>query len=159
MKKFIALIIVLLPVVAVVSTFAGFYYGGQIKRTAAVQRVEPVTAELPALPTVAPVRSESSPFLLRVQLSFCFDAMQTLVNKSRIEDVNGVRICVDNLRGMNPPAEYQADTAALVEQFTGFADEYEAAIRDTDAGMLEKAGNRIGVIGGVMERVLKSLPD
>ena len=160
MRKFIAFIILSLPVVAILSTFAGFYYAGKIKPAQPISQPAQVlnVATIPA-PTAAPVRTEASERLLKIQLSFCFDAMRQLASAGRLQDVNGVRICANNLRTMNPPAAYQADAYALADQFAGFADEYEAGLRNTDPAMIKAAGQRIQPIGETLKRMVATLPE
>lgn len=158
MRKFIAFMIVALPLTAILSTAAGFWYAGQLRLTrierqvvqAAPVEVAPVVR---VEPTVEPVYRFS---LLKIQLSFCLDALKESSMAQRERDLEGVHICAKNLREIDAPADY--NVPALADQFEAYATEYQQSLRDIDADKLKVASARIKPIGEMMRMILDKLP-
>lgn len=104
-------------------------------------------------PTVEPVYRFS---LLKIQLSFCLDALQESSTAQRERDLEGVHICAKNLREIDAPADY--NVPALADQFEAYATEYQQSLRDIDAEKLKVATARIKPIGEMMRMILDKLP-
>jgi hypothetical protein len=165
MRRFIAFIIIMLPITAVLSMAAGFWYAST-HRQAQDRRVpaSPPAAQpahvlnVSTMPAPTPTRIVGDDRLLHIQLSFCYQAWQQLARAGRLQDVDGVRICANNLRRMDVPDAMRGDVNALADQFAGFADEYEAGLKNTDPNMIAAAGQRITPIGEMLMRMIDPLP-
>ena len=167
MRKFIAFMVIALPLTAFLSTAAGFWYVASMRRVPVVESA-PVAAPLPtrAAPIPAPAatdQTESDIYgaLMLVQVTQCTSAVEQLGRQGRMSDVLGVRACVSGLRAMQSPAGREtlhADALHMADELSAFADDYEAGIRDIDAAQLAKAGARIKPLGEMFKAVIRQLP-
>jgi hypothetical protein len=164
MKRFIAFIAFMLPVVAILSTFAGIAYGTRLRQPAprpqvlAVQEVAPV-APVVVIPTATPRPQSNYASLMRIQLSFCFQAFNGMGNNP---DPARVNICAANIREMTPPAEWATahQTAlALADELDAYAADVSIANRDTDPARLDTAIKRIQPIGDMFKQLVDVLPE
>lgn len=167
MRKFIAFVIVMLPITAVLSMVAGFWYAASMRRAPTVASA-PIVLPLPTrvAPIPAPAATDQTDSdiygaLMLVQVTQCTSAVEQLGRQGRMSDVLGVRACVSGLRAMQAPAGREtlhADALRLADELSAFADDYEAGVRDTDAAQLAKAGARIKPLGEMFKAVIRQLP-
>jgi hypothetical protein len=161
MRKFIAFILVSLPIVAVLSMSAGFWYAGQFRRVPASQPAQVQALPTIAAPTAAPIIGQRNyASLMRTQLEFCYSDILGLTTDRYA--VQGLRICADNIREMQPPAEWattHATALRLADELQSMADEYETGVQTVDASKIAAAGDRLKTITPMLKELAGVLPE
>jgi hypothetical protein len=163
MKRFILFIALSLPVVAILSTFAGFAYAARLKPAQSMPSQPAQVQTLPTIsaPTAAPVVGQSNyASLMRTQLEFCYGDILGLTTDRYA--ARGLRICAANIREMQPPAEWattHATALRLADELQGMADDYETGVRTVDASKIAAAGDRLKTITPMLKELAAVLPD
>lgn len=162
MKRFILFIILALPVVAILSTAAGFIYASNMRRVTGTQPITSQPAPVAVVSTSTPARiTPDYASLLRIQLSFCYQDFNAIIDNVK-PAAKGLRICADNIRKMTPPAEWataHATALRLADEFEGYANDYEAGVKNLDASKINAATERVQPIGAMLKELVDVLPE
>lgn len=173
MKKFIAFVIVMLPITAILSMGAGFWYAAVARRAGIAPVAAPTNASIaaPAMrvqPSVTPdalpmvdVRDYASGIRMAVidcmtsqlRISALFGNPQIKSESWRLRidtALRGIEACVEEIRAKQPPAQaqvIQANAMALADEYALFAKEMRVGLETNDLGAMTDGAKRLQKIG------------